>query len=136
IFWADEQHRTLRMLVRGSTPVGKVCTATSTDKGLTWSAASPIDALPNPNSAVDAVRLKDGRIALAHNDLAEGKNRLALSLSTDGGATWKKAFDIENHADGEYLYPSIIQDSEGMIQAVYTWQKQKIGYAIIDPNKF
>ncbi|MBI3735348.1 sialidase, partial [Candidatus Sumerlaeota bacterium] len=54
----------------------------------------------------------------------------------DGGATWKKAFDIENHADGEYLYPSIIQDSEGMIQAVYTWQKQKIGYAIIDPNKF
>ncbi|MBI3735668.1 exo-alpha-sialidase, partial [Candidatus Sumerlaeota bacterium] len=87
IFWADEQHRTLRMLVRGSTPVGKVCTATSTDKGLTWSAASPIDALPNPNSAVDAVRLKDGRIALAHNDLAEGKNRLALSLSTDGGAT-------------------------------------------------
>jgi hypothetical protein len=34
--------------------MGKICVADSTDAGLTWTAAHPID-LPNPNAGIDVV---------------------------------------------------------------------------------
>jgi predicted neuraminidase len=37
--------------------MGKICVADSTDAGVTWTAAHPID-LPNPNAGIDVVRLQ------------------------------------------------------------------------------
>lgn len=44
----------------------QVLRSTSSDDGLTWSAPAPT-ALPNNNSSIQAVALKDGRIAIIYN---------------------------------------------------------------------
>lgn len=131
IFWADEKQTTLRMLMRATMNIGKITTATSTDRGRTWSTPETLD-IENPNSALDAVRLRDGRIALAHNRGTEGRGRLALSLSSDGGKTWKEHLRLKDEAQGDYMYPSIIEDSVGRVQMAYTWEKTNIRFVVID----
>src|ERR1019366_1449013 len=54
----------LRLYARSTRQIGKVCIADSQDGGLHWTAARPID-VPNPNSGIDAVALRDGRVVLA-----------------------------------------------------------------------
>jgi predicted neuraminidase len=36
---------------------------------------------------------------------------------------------------GEYSYPAIIQTSDGLVHATYTWKRQRIKHAVIDPAK-
>jgi predicted neuraminidase len=88
--------------------------------------------LPNPNSAIDASRLNDGRIALIHNPTATGRGVLSLSLSSDGGETWTRAIDIENEPEAEHSYPALIQDARGRLHVTYSWRKQNIGHAVIE----
>ncbi|MBI1939958.1 MAG: exo-alpha-sialidase, partial [Acidobacteria bacterium] len=54
----------LRLFAR--TRQGFIYTADSSDGGRTWSAARPT-LLPNPNSGIDAVRLRDGHILMVYN---------------------------------------------------------------------
>jgi len=61
----------LRMLVRSTGDIGRICYADSSDLGLTWSTARPTS-LPNPNSGIDAVGLRDGRIVLVYNHTQTG----------------------------------------------------------------
>ena len=60
------QDNEIRMVMR-SYQVGSICSASSQDKGRTWSDAKPT-ALPNPNAAIEALNLADGRILLVFND--------------------------------------------------------------------
>lgn len=134
IFWTDANHKTLRMLVRGSDEVAAICTSTSTDGGRTW---TPTERLPveNPNSAVDAVRMKDGRIALVHNPGKTGRGVLALSFSGDGGATWGGPFTLMKTEEGEYSYPSMIEAADGTLRITYSHLKTNIGYLVIDAGR-
>lgn len=110
----------------------------STDNGETW---SPVvkSTLPNNNSGTDAVTLKDGRHVLVYNhvlppgDLAKGpRTPLNLSVSKDG-KEWSAAVILEDSPISQYSYPSVIQTSDGMIHAIYTWRRQRIKHAVIDP---
>ncbi|MFN8349612.1 MAG: sialidase family protein [Spirosomataceae bacterium] len=112
----------------------------STDNGETW---SPLvkSGLPNNNSGTDAVTLKDGRHALVYNhvlppgDLAKGpRTPLHLSVSKDGKA-WAAAVILEDSPISQYSYPSVIQTSDGMIHVIYTWRRQRIKHAVVDPGK-
>jgi predicted neuraminidase len=123
------------MLARPTEKIGKICTATSTDGGMTWSEIRPID-MPNPNSAMDAVRLDDGRIVLVHNPTVKGRHQLSVSVSKDGGLTWKTAFDLMHEPGKEHSYPAMILDSKGKLQISWAWNKENIGYAVVDPTKF
>ena len=42
-----------------------------------------------PGTSVEAIVLRDGRWAMAYNDLEKGRGSLAISMSDDEGATWK-----------------------------------------------
>ncbi|HBY60785.1 MAG TPA: neuraminidase (sialidase), partial [Solibacterales bacterium] len=55
--------RTLRMYVRATPQIGRVCYSDSTDGGRTWTVAKALS-LAHPNSGIDAVHLRDGRIVL------------------------------------------------------------------------
>ena len=119
----------LRMFVR-SRGVGKICYADSADRGRTWSAAKET-ALPNPNSGIDAVGLRDGRILLIYNHATEGRTPLSLAVSHDGGDTWKRFLDLET-TPGEYSYPAIIQTTDGNLHATYTWKRRRIKHVEIE----
>lgn len=117
----------LLMLMRATRKIGQICAATSSDAGITWSAAKPIDALPNPDSGIDAVTLADGRHLLVHNPTHRGRTPLVISASADDGKTWKSAKTLEDQP-GEYSYPAIIQASDGSVHVAYTWKRTKIRY--------
>lgn len=122
----------LRMLLRSTGRIGRICVADSTDEGETWTAATPTE-LPNPNSGIDAVRLADGRVVLCHNPTTQGRTPLVLSISEDDGGSWRRSAVLESEP-GEYSYPAVIQASDGSVHATYTWRRQRIAHAMLGPS--
>lgn len=111
---------TLVAYMRENGFTGQVRMAESTDDGVTW---GPVGAseLINPGSGLDGVRLKNGHWILVHNDTHSGRNKLAVSLSTDEGTTWTTSRHLEDQLEGSYHYPCVIQSSDGMIHTVYSY---------------
>ena len=110
----------------------------SSDNGETWSPLSKTN-LPNNNSGIDAVTLKDGSFALVYNHVIPppGKYKgartpLNLAVSKDG-ENWDAAVIIEDSPISQYSYPYIIQSKDGLLHVVYTWRRKKIGHTVIDP---
>jgi predicted neuraminidase len=87
--------------------------------------------LPNPNSGIDAVTLKDGRHLLVYNHTAKGRTPLNLAISPDG-TKWEAALVLESEP-GEYSYPAIIQTRDGLVHITYTWKRQRVRHVVIDP---
>ncbi len=117
--------RHLRFYARSTQTIGRVCVADSFDAGVTWTAAHAID-LPNPNSGIDAVHLRDGRYVLVYNHTTEGRSPLNLAVSADG-ERWTRFHDLETEP-GEYSYPAMIQGSDGSLHITYTWRRRRIKY--------
>lgn len=111
---------TLVAYMRENGPLNKIRVSESKDNGETWGPVGTID-LPNPGSGLDAVRLKSGTWALVYNDLQNGRNQLAVSLSDDEGKTWPTTRHLERHETGSYHYPAIIQAKDGTIHVVYSY---------------
>jgi predicted neuraminidase len=114
----------LRMLMRATQKVGRICLSESLDGGTTWSPARKLD-VPNPNSGLDAVRMADGRIALVCNPVEEGRTPLSLLISEDNGETWPLRIDLETQP-GEYSYPAVIQARDGSLHVAATHQRRTI----------
>ena len=119
-----------------------VLSSWSSDNGRTWSSFKSIE-LPNPNSGIDAVTLKDGSHVLIYNHVACKKgekwgdrNVLNMAISKDG-LNWEAAVLLENDndKDSEYSYPAVIQTNDGMIHITYTWNRKLIKHVVVDPKK-
>lgn len=56
--------------------------------------------LPCPNSGIDAVRLRDGRVVVIYNHSWEakgaGRGRLNVVVSSDDGGTWRRSVVLED----------------------------------------
>jgi predicted neuraminidase len=116
----------------GRTRQGKVFTVSSENSGKSWGEMSLLP-LANPNSGTDAVTLKDGRHLIVYNPVARGRTPLNVALSRDG-REWQDVVTLEDQP-GEYSYPAIIQTSDGRVHITYTWKRQRIRHAVIDPAK-
>jgi predicted neuraminidase len=123
----------VKMLMRSTQRVGRVCVSTSDDYGRTWSPAEPLS-IPNPNSGLDAVRLQDGRIVLACNPVSDGRTPLSVLVSEDNAVTWPRRIDLEK-GTGEYSYPSIIQSADGRVHVVATHQRRQILHYALSPSE-
>jgi predicted neuraminidase len=121
-----------KLLAIGRTRQSHLFQIESPDGGKTWGPMS-LGPLPNPNSGTDAVTLKDGRHLLIYNHTAKGRSPLNLAVSRDG-KTWQAALVFESEP-GEYSYPAIIQTGDGLVHCVYTWKRQRVKHAVIDPAK-
>jgi predicted neuraminidase len=117
----------LRMFVRTTDRIKRIARADSTDGGKTWTDLVPTD-LPNPNSGIDAVALRDGRILIIYNHTEKGRSPLNLAVSADG-ERWKPVMALESEPGGEFSYPAIIQASDGSVHIVYTWNRKLIKHA-------
>jgi predicted neuraminidase len=113
----------LRLYARSTALIARVSVADSYDNGVTWTQARPLD-VPNPNSGIDAVALKDGRVVLIYNNTTSGRTPLNLAVSKDGEHF--TMFHTLEDKPGEYSYPAIIQDASGDLQLTYTWDRKSI----------
>ena len=118
---------------------GFITTCWSEDGGQAW---SPMQAtcLPNPNSGIDAVSLRDGRVLLVYNHSCVGEGQwggprspLNVAISEDGVA-WQGALVLED-GPGEYSYPAVIQTADNQVHVTYTWRRERIRHVVIDPDR-
>jgi predicted neuraminidase len=110
---------------RAISRVRKVHVARTADAGRTWSVPEPLPLL-NPDSGLDALRLRDGRLLLAYNDLPKFRENLTLALSADGGTNWTRVAVIEQQAGEEFSYPFLFQSRTGEVHLTYTWKRREI----------
>lgn len=115
----------LRLYARSTANIGKIVIADSKDAGQSWSEARTID-VPNPNSGIDIVRLRDGRFVLIYNNTPKGRSPLNLAVSKDGISF--KMFNTLESEPGEYSYPALIQGVNEDLHMTYTWNRKKMKY--------
>jgi len=121
----------IKMLLRSTELIGHICESASEDGGKTWTSVRTTS-LPNPDSGIDAVRMKDGRIALVYNHTTDGRTPLNLAISADDGNTWGRPYVLED-SPGEYSYPAIIQSADGRLHITYTWKRLRIKHVVLNP---
>ncbi len=95
----------------------------SHDGGRTWSPGVESD-FPNPNSAVELLKLKSGNLVLIYNDHMYRRTPLTVALSADGGKTWPWRRNIAEGSN-DFAYPSAVE-AGGLIHAVYTSDGRKV----------
>jgi len=121
-----------RLQAVGRTRSGRVFETWSSDAGRHWSALA-LTALPNPNSGIDAVTLRDGRQLIVYNHTTTGRSPLNVAVSRDG-KIWHGVAVLESEP-GEYSYPAVIQTADGFVHVTYTWKRVRIKHVVIDPAK-
>jgi predicted neuraminidase len=67
---------------------------TTEDGGQHWSSVKK-SSFPNPDAALSATALPDGRLLAVLNHQEQGRDSLSLMLSTDGGVNWKELRRLE-----------------------------------------
>ena len=126
----------IQILCRSKSKV--IFTSWSADSGKTWSRFEPTS-LPNPNSGIDAVTLKDGMNLLVYNHFDSthdwrSRNILNVAISPDG-VNWNGGVLLEYDPDfnTEYSYPAVIQTRDGLVHITYTWNRKSIKHVVINP---
>jgi predicted neuraminidase len=125
--------------------------STSSD-GLHWTAPEATS-LPNNNASIQAIKLANGHLVMAFNNVSGKKGvhiaqtgpraPLSLAISTEGGLTWSGVRDLElpdnTYATGmvpfgpeEYSYPSLVQLPSGKIVVAYTYRRRAIKSVLLD----
>ena len=129
----------------------RIAQSWSEDGGKSWQEMTATE-LPNPSSGTDAVTLRDGRQLLVYNHTegSIGKQRarhmLNVAVSSDGHS-WTPVMTLEKESKpmptdtarrrhwGEYSYPAVIQTSDGLVHITYTYNREGIKHAALDPSK-
>jgi predicted neuraminidase len=119
------RHSGNRLQAIGRTQQDRIFTVDSTDGGNSWGPMSLLH-LPNPNSGVDALTLRDGRHVLVYNHAGRSKGKwdagreaLNVAVSNDGKA-WQAALVLEKEDGQEFSYPAVVQTGDGLVHITYT----------------
>ena len=103
----------------------------SRDGGYTWSDAVETN-FPNPNAAVDFIKLRNGHLLLVYNNSMNDRTPLTVAVSTDGDKTYPYRRDIAG-GDNSFAYPYAIQSRDGKIHIIYTTNSRTtIMHAVFD----
>ncbi len=128
--WEDERHN-VHMLCRSTS--SRIFRSDSTDGGRSWSLAYDTG-LPNNNSGIDLVKMKDGKLVLVYNPRENLPNYykgprtpLVAAVSEDNGETFTTVRVLEDQR-GDYCYPAVICNGENKIMITYTWKRETICY--------
>jgi len=104
---------------------GRIRRSDSLDGGITWSQMREID-LIHPGSGLEAILLRNGHLLMIYNDKEDARDRLAVSISTDRGRTWRWTRHLEDTPGERFDYPSIIQARDDTLHATYTYNLRTI----------
>ncbi len=112
---------------------GYLVRSESQDGGRTWSPGVD-SAFPNPNAAVDLLRLHNGHLLLVYNDSMNRRTPLTAALSTDGDKSYPHRRNLAE-GSGDFAYPYAIQTKDGKIHVVYTSERRSvINHAVFDES--
>jgi len=118
---------TMSAFFRNSDGRRRIKRSDSTDGGITWSDLTLTD-LAHPGAGIEAVLLRNGHLLMIYNDTEKARDRLAVSISTDRGRTWRWTCYLENTPGKRFDYPSIIQAKDGSLHATYGCNTNAIKY--------
>lgn len=108
----------------GEQSEGYVVRSESRDGGTTWSPGTET-AIPNPNAAVDLLKLNNGHLLLVYNDSLHDRTPLTVAVSTDSGESFSKGVNIAT-GPHDYAYPYMIQTRYGKVHLVFTSEKRTV----------
>ena len=115
------------------TTEGYLIRSESQDGGHTWGKGTN-SSFPNPNSAVDFIKLRSGRLLLVYNHNMNDRTPLTAALSSDNGKTFPHRMNIAA-GQGSFAYPTVVQTRIGKIHVTFTSQERtQINHAIFDEN--
>ena len=103
---------------------GYIVRSESHDGGNTWSPGADTN-MPNPNAAVDFLKLQNGHLLLVFNDSMVSRTPLTVVVSTDGGKTYPIRRNIAE-GKNEFAYPYAIQTRDGKIHIVFTSEHRTV----------
>ncbi len=103
---------------------GNVVRTESTDGGRTWSPGVETE-FPNPNAAVELIRLRNGHLLFIYNDSQVERTPLRAAISTDRGATWPYRRDLAE-GPGSFAYPTAVQARDGRIHVTFTSDERTV----------
>ena len=97
---------------------GYMVRAESRDGGHTWGMGKE-SAFPNPNAAVDFIKLRNGHLLLVFNDNMNDRTPLTAAVSMDNDKTWPYKRNI-CEGGGPFAYPYAIQTRDAKIHVIFT----------------
>nr|WP_255719319.1 sialidase family protein [Pelomonas sp. P8] len=117
----------------------RIAVTRSRDGGISWSPPQ-LTSLPNPNAGIEALGLADGRLLMVFNprergrDWWNGRDRLDVAVSADGGRRWGTVLTLEDEPGQEFSYPAAIQARSGRVHICYTHKRTQIRHVELDPR--
>ena len=114
-------------------PDGRIVRSESTDGGRTWSPGKD-SGFPNPNAAIDFIKLRNGHLLLVYNDSVKARTPLAAAISVDQDKSYPYRRSIVE-GRGPYAYPSVIQTQDEKIHVMFTSHGRTVINHAVFPEK-
>src|SRR5436190_15046774 len=105
-------------------PDGWLVRSESRDGGRSWSEGADSE-FPNPNAAVDFIKLRNGHLLLVFNDSFTNRTPLTVAISTDNAKTFPYRRNIAE-GPGDFGYPTAVQTRDERIHIVYTSDERTV----------
>jgi len=113
--------------------IGSIVRAESHDGGQTWSDGKDSQ-FPNPNAAVELIKLQSGRLLLIFNDSMTRRTPLTAAVSSDQDRTWPIRRNV-CEGENDFGYPSAFQARDGRIHLVFTSDRRTVvNHAVFDED--
>jgi len=114
-------------------PDGWLVRTESRDAGRTWSEGRDSE-FPNPNAAIDFIRLANDHLLLVYNDSFTNRAPLTVAVSLDNAKTFPHRRNIAE-GPGDFAYPTAVQTRDGKIHVMFTSDERTvIRHAVFDED--
>ena len=105
-------------------PDGWLVRSESRDGGRSWSEGGDSE-FPNPNAAVDFIKLRNGHLLLVFNNSFTNRTPLTVAISTDNAKTFPYRRNIAE-GSGDFGYPTVVQTRDEKVHVVYTSDERTV----------
>lgn len=109
----------------GADTRGYIIRSESRDGGRTWSRGRDTK-FPNPNAAVDFLRLRNGHLLLVYNDSMHRRDPLTVALSVDNDRSYPYRRIVAAGGTRDFAYPYLIQTRDDRIHLIFTSNRRTV----------